>query len=119
MASPQLDWDGGTLVVRLDRMDAAVDRVVAGVMVDHASRAVAYARQNATWTDRTGNARAGLFARVDRAGRGKYALVLGHSVPYGVWLETRFSGRYAIIRPTVDHEGPAVMRTLAGVLDRI
>lgn len=78
----------------------------------HATRAVAYARQNARWTDRTGNARNGLFARVNRSSMGKYELVLGHSVPYGLWLEVRWSGRYAIIKPTLDATGRELMTTM-------
>jgi hypothetical protein len=46
-------------------------------------------------------------------------IVIGHSVFYGVFLEARWSGRYAIIQPTLDHMGPIVMRSFNRLLDRI
>jgi hypothetical protein len=36
-----------------------------------------------------------------------------------VFLEARWSGRYAIIQPTLDHMGPIVMRSFNRLLDRI
>lgn len=60
------------------------------------------ARQNAKWEDRTGNARGGLFSKVeDRYGRW-IKIYLAHTMDYGVFLETSFGGRYAIIWPTVE-----------------
>ena len=111
-------WDPSQLEARLKTFDAKVERAIAGAVTMHASRAQSYARQNAPWTDRTSNARNGLFAKAEKRGR-SYRITIGHSVPYGVWLEVRFSGRYAIIRPTIDHEGPAVMRTITGLLNRM
>lgn len=75
----------------------------------HAARAEAFARVNAVWTDRTGNARQGLAAEADlsQTGSGRWAIVIYHQVNYGIWLETRFGGRYAIIDRTVAAtEGP-------------
>lgn len=78
---------------------AHLDRVTAY----HAVRAEAYARINANWTDRTGNARQGLAAEADLSGTGsgRWAIVIYHQVKYGIWLETRFGGRYAIIDRTI------------------
>jgi hypothetical protein len=95
-----------------------MDRVLTAATAYHATRAEAYARSNAPWTDRTSNARNGLFAKAERD-RPYYRIIVAHSVPYGIWLEVRFSGRYAIIRPTVDHEGPELMKTAAMAYDRI
>ena len=93
-------------------MNAGIERGIVGAMTYWAPRAVAYARTNAPWTDRTGNARQGLFARIEKdRNRGTYSLIVAHGVPYGLWLEVRFSGRYQIIRPTVQHIGPQVIGT--------
>jgi len=78
----------------------------------HATRAVAYARQNAPWTDQTGNARNGLFTTVESGGD-SWRIIVAHSVPYGIWLEVRWNGRYQIIRPTIQHEGPELMHTVS------
>jgi hypothetical protein len=77
-----------------------------------------YMKTNAPWTDQTGNARNGLFARPYRDGD-EVGIVLGHSVFYGIFLEVRFSGRYAIIQPTIDHMGPEVMRAFNRMMDRM
>lgn len=99
-------------------LDARMERGITAATAFHATRAQSYARANAPWVDRTSNARNGLFAKAEKSGS-KYRIVVSHSVPYGVWLEVRFSGRYQIIRPTVDHEGDALMRTLVGLLNRM
>lgn len=76
-----------------------------------------YMRTSAPWQDQTGNARNGLFARPYVSGD-EVGIVCGHSVFYGVFLETRFSGRYAVIAPTLEHMGPVVMRRFQRLLDR-
>jgi hypothetical protein len=76
-----------------------------------------YAKLNAPWKDRTSNARNGLAARSGRDSKTHY-IVLFHQVPYGIWLETRWSAKYAIIMPTIDHFGPEVMDTFQKILDR-
>ncbi len=59
-----------------------------------------YARRNAPWTDRTGNARAGLFYVVKQE-PGRVTIYLCHSVDYGVYLELAHGGRLEIIWPTI------------------
>lgn len=76
-----------------------------------------YMRNNAPWTDRTGNARNGLLARAFRDGD-EVGIDLFHSVPYGIWLEVKQSGQYAIIQPTIDHMGPIVMARYERLLER-
>lgn len=85
------------------------------------------ARQGAPWTDRTANARNGLFFGVDGFGltpmfgmvsagaladksdvatvsgsRDRLVLTLGHSVVYGKYLEVCNGGRYAIVMSTME-----------------
>lgn len=111
-------WNDRTLLNNLRTFDARFDRALFATMQFHATRAQAYARSNATWTDRTSNARNGLFATATKEGK-TYRIILAHSVPYGIWLEVRFSGRYAIIRPTIDQEGPQLMRTVEMIYGRM
>lgn len=59
------------------------------------------AKLNAPWQDRTGNARQGLFAKVDSVS-GKTTIYLSHRMDYGIDLELKFAGRYAIIIPTLE-----------------
>lgn len=72
-------------------------------------------KTNAPWQDQTGNARNGLRARAEGAGNGA-RIVLSHSVPYGVWLEIRWGGRYAIIGPAIEEFAPRFMETAALLL---
>ncbi len=90
-----------------------------GKLVDYeAIRAQGYMRENAPWTDRTGNARAGLFATPEHF-EGGHAIDLYHSVPYGIWLEVRFEGRFAIILPTIEAKGPELMEAARSLLGRM
>lgn len=106
-------WDDAVIVDAMAHMDSSVDRFLTAVIGYHAPQAEAHAKREAPWTDQTSNARNGLFAVPDFSERpGSYRIVVGHSVPYGVWLETRWSGRYAILMPTVHAQGIEVMKTI-------
>jgi hypothetical protein len=111
-------WEDDSLVNQLKTLDARVDRFLVASVSYHATRSSAFARRTAPWTDRTSNARNGLFAKAERD-RPKYRITISHSVPYGIWLETRFSGRFQVIRPTVDHESKELMQTVALLWQRV
>ncbi len=75
--------------------------------------AESFMKSTASWTDRTGNARNGLKARVVVGGGGnKVAIVLYHSVPYGIWLEVRWGGKYAVILPALAATGPLFIEAI-------
>lgn len=95
-----------------------VQAVVAAHMEYWAPRVESDMKTNAPWTDRTGNARNGLAARAfhDSANAG---IILYHQVPYGIWLEVAHSGKYAIIDPTIQADGPVVMADLRGKLSKM
>lgn len=98
----------------LPRVDAAVD-----VVFDrYESVAESYARTNASWTDRTGNARAGLFAKHDAEHMVKHELTVYGTMPYTFWLEVRWSGKYAIIGPTLFHIATPLAQDLAAAVSR-
>lgn len=106
-----IKFDSGVLVSNIRKIDSGMNRFIAATMATHARKAQAYAKRGAKWTDRTGNARGGLNAAYEGGGS-THRIVVAHSVSYGIWLEVRWSGRYAIINPTIAHEGPEVMRSL-------
>ena len=113
MARRSINWDDKELAQRIEKMPNEVDRVLSGVVRYHAPKFQRRARIDASWTDRTGNARNGLFAKAVIEKQHSYAIVLHHTMPYGFWLEVRFAGRYAVILPTLDASGPEVMRDVA------
>lgn len=73
------------------------------------------ARRNAPWTDRTGNARSGLFAVAEEASRDIVNLYLSHTVEYGKYLELAHSGKYAIIMPTIEKNLSVILQMLKDI----
>lgn len=98
----------------LPRVDAAVDLV----FDRYESIAESYARTNAPWQDNTGNARAGLFAQHDSEPMVKHELTVYGTMPYTFWLEVRWSGKYAIIGPTLLEMAPRMSADLAAAVNR-
>lgn len=96
------------------RIDAAVDVV----FDQYEAIAESYMRSNASWTDRTGNARNGLFAQHDGEPMVEHTLTLYHTMHYGFWLEVRWSGKYAIIGPTMFDISPRLSGDLAAAINR-
>ncbi len=107
-----------TLTPNLEQFDARVQEAIRMVMEYWAARAVTEMRQNATWTDRTSNARNGLASRVF-VDQDEAALVLFHTMPYGIWLEVRWSGRYAIIGPTLNDVAPRLLNMVGQAILQI
>lgn len=67
----------------------------------YAPQIQAWMHANAPWQDRTGNARAALFAEVQTLING-IVLAIGHGVDYGTYLEYAHAGAYSIIGPALD-----------------
>lgn len=68
---------------------------------DMADIILADAQAGAPWDDRTGMARDGLWVEVYEEDGDVY-LDLGHTMDYGLYLETIQNGRFAIIMPTLE-----------------
>jgi hypothetical protein len=64
-----------------------------------------YAKEHKPWQNRTGNAQQSLFTASELA-NDVVTLYLSHGVEYGIYLETRWAGKYAIILSTLQaHQG--------------
>jgi hypothetical protein len=101
----------GNLEANLDQMDHKVQAAMIAGAGYTATRVESYMRANAKWTDRTGAARSGLKTTV-KTSPNKVAIVLYHSVPYGVWLEVRWGGKYAILRSGLVYGGSLLVSTI-------
>lgn len=108
-----------TLTPGLKTFPEKLDLAVAQLVDYYGLRAESYMKQNAPWTDRTGNARNTLHAEAFHESQVQHGIVCAHGMPYGIWLETRFEGRYAIILPTVDAIGHELMDSFRSLLSRI
>lgn len=103
MADTTVRWEG------IDGIQAALDEY--GRKIHQAAFDIAdyfapvletYAKQNAPWEDRTANARQTLRGWADELGNDAAVLYLAHGMEYGIYLETRWAGRYAILWPTIE-----------------
>lgn len=83
---------GKTIVARAAQARPALTELAAF----HASRGEASMKSGASWIDRTGNARQGLFGVAEGL-----TITLGHTMSYGVYLEggTSRMRAYPIVRP--------------------
>jgi hypothetical protein len=109
--------DLGEIEFNLQQLGGFVQKAALGSVRYWDSQVEAYAKVNARWTDRSSNARNGLMGRSGVEGDTVY-LVLAHKMHYGIYLEVRWSGKYAIIQPTLEIYGPKVMKSFEGMLDR-
>ncbi len=84
-----------------DRVLTAVSAVAQRVATEMQNEAKA----SATWTDRTGNARTGLFDTSEADFARKVVTIYlsqGTAIDYGIWLELANSGRYAVVMRTME-----------------
>ena len=73
----------------------------------------AYMKKNRPWTDRTGEAKRRLNTSVAyEKGDDESIITLAHGVNYGIDLEMKHEGRYAILKPTIQHFSPIIMNDL-------
>lgn len=68
-----------------------------------AGEAEGYMKTNAPWNNITRNARNSLTGTVNVQSspqKTRISLTLSHGMDYGVWLELKNAGKFAIVRPT-------------------
>lgn len=111
-------WTRDTLTPGLTVSAATLHKRLDTFMAFQESKVQDYMRTNAPWTDQTSNARNGLFAKAS-VGDPVHTIVVYHTVPYGIWLEVRHAGQFAIITPTILSEGQRIMESLHGFLSRL
>jgi len=103
-------WDNPPSTAVPDMVDTyrvRLHRALFLLAVSYAPRIETWMKQNAPWTDRTGNARQTLWAEAfDFAD--VVVLAFGHGVSYGTFLELANQGRYSVIFPALDHFAPKI-----------
>jgi hypothetical protein len=107
-----------TLRPGLDTLMPRIDAAVGMAFEAAAPIATSYARTNAPWRDVTGNARNGLMAQHVSEPLRTHTLVIYHTMPYGFFLEIRWSGRYAIIGPTTQHMSSVLSQMIVSAVQR-
>jgi hypothetical protein len=82
-------------------MNRLITRFNETVSAKYAALAEQTAKDNAPWKDQTGDARKLLKGKTIDDGEA-IGIQLVHRVEYGKHLETAHSGRYAILKPTIE-----------------
>lgn len=118
-----VSYSGSTLARGIRQYSKKTRDRMKEIMEDFAQEMVAYAQSHAPWEDRTGEARLGLGASVSDGfsswSHDAIEIVLFHGVDYGIWLEVRWGGKYAIILPTLEAMGPELMGKFDFITARI
>ncbi len=78
-----------------------------------------YAKNNRPWTDRTGNARRTMEGVCAWNQQGQFVVGVEGHMPYSVFLELGYGGKYSILAPTVHHFAPAFLLELADGSGRV
>ena len=99
----------------IDAYGRRVELAVAAVGAFIAPKIEAYAKENASWTDRTGQARSGLTA-INKTSTNLITIYLDHQTKHGKWLEIAHGAPYRIILPTLVAHYGEVMDLLRRVL---
>jgi hypothetical protein len=118
MASEAFTFKPGSLKRNLRAFDGDINALVAGVVDFSSDKARTYMKTNAPWTDRTGNARQTLNSHAEHTTE-YHEIHLYGGMPYQIFLEVRWAGRFAIIGPAVKFQGLATMNRLRGLVARL
>lgn len=115
----KIDYSSSTLNRNLYDLGTKIGAAVLMLASTEASRLESKMKINRPWTDRTGMAKATLRASVSQPSKDKIRITLSHGVDYGIWLELAHEKNWAIIAPTINQEGPEVVKRFQGLMDRI
>lgn len=118
MISISFSMDDAELRRNLSTVSSKIENAVKAVVAMKGTEGIAALKANAPWTDRTSAARNGLHT-VTMLGGPQHIIIYSHAVHYGIWLEVKFSGRDAVILPTMIPEGRDLMSKLNGLMGRI
>lgn len=97
---------------------SALHRGVRAIALARAPEIENWLKDNASWTDRTGNARQTLHTEVEDVVNRMVRIILSHGVDYGIYLELSNAGRYAIVNPGLDHWAPILWRDVREMMGR-
>lgn len=118
MARTGFYWTSENLFKNTKTFPVKLHRAITSAVEYQATKSESAMRSGAPWNDQTGAARSGLHTETSHSGH-SHTIIFAHSVSYGIWLEVRFSGRYAIILPSVQSGGQELMALLGNLLGRL
>lgn len=104
-----------TITPRLDKLDPQMREAVSKIFDYWKLSGESAMKSGARWTDRTGNARAGLICEVEHPSENVWELYFASLATYGIWLEIRWSGKYAIVGPVMKTTAEGLAKMIADV----
>lgn len=115
----KIDYNSSTLNKNILEMSTKIGAAVLMLANTEAARLESYMKLNRPWTDRTGMAKATLKTSVSQPSKDKIRITLAHGVDYGIWLELAHGKNWAIIGPTINQEGPEVIKHFKGLMYKL
>lgn len=121
---PGLTWtaDPAVLANKLGRATQKAHVYLSKTTEYYSLRADTYAKGKAPWTDRSGNARSGLstlYRGELSKTSARFEIDVFHRVPYGIWLELKYNGKWSIINRTISVEGRRYFKAANAVMARM
>jgi hypothetical protein len=115
-----IEWERPPEQVFEELATAYVNAIHRGVFViaqRWAPEIANYMKANAPWTDRTGNARQALYTAVEVV-NSMVELIMSHGVEYGIFLELKNAGHFAIVNPALDYFAPKIWQDVRELVSR-
>lgn len=119
MLNYKIEMNSAKIVRNIDELPDKVDGYIHAVVAYQAGKATAWMKTTAKWRDRTGNARSGLSVDVGWKPQESHSMTFFYRVAYGIFLEVRWAGKFAIIGPAIQKFGPETMRMLDKMFDKL
>jgi len=113
-----MTFNSHRLETNLSTFNERANKGITAAFEYQAPKSAGRMRSEAPWTDRTGNARNGLFTATKHSGT-RHSLLLAHGMHYGIYLEKDHSGRYAIVIPEIRRAADDLQRLMTKLLDTI
>ena len=106
------------LTADLNYLKPKIKRALDNILEYWGARGASEMRAGAHWIDDTGNARAGLQHKIFKSEE-SVSIVYYGAMHYNIWLEIRWSGRYAIIGPVRASVIPRLRDMMTDILNRL
>lgn len=113
----ELVWDPSDFVQSCEQYQSKFFVAVLVVCEVAATKMEEYAKTNAIWTDRTGNARQKLKGDAAWVSKDQIVIAVSHHMDYGFWLELAHGRKYKILEKSIENNVEELFRALRRLLD--